>query len=134
MGLLIGAVQVSGEVRGKLKNVSLSKRKLIFPSQTLYIYLGIGALVGGALGLLLAFVSGSLQGPLGLNSKPEDSGRTAKQYRQDKRKKKATSGTPFLSPGYSSPNQISMSDSSRRSSRGKGVIGQTIMEELDSDY
>ncbi|KAK5167342.1 uncharacterized protein LTR77_007041 [Saxophila tyrrhenica] len=111
----------------------LAPFKFLARFETLYIYLGIGALVGGALGLLLAFICTSLQGPLGLEPQPLESGRTAKQYRQEKRRKREN-GLPLLSPGYSSPNQVSASNSSRRVGRGKGMLQQPIMEEVDSDY
>jgi hypothetical protein len=86
------------------------------------------------LGLLLALIYGSMKKPLGLDSKPEPQGRTAKQYREEKHKRKAKSETPIMSPGYLSPSHLSMSDSSRRAGRGKGLLSQTIMEEVDSDY
>jgi hypothetical protein len=89
--------------------------------------------VGIALGLLLAFIYGSLQGPLGLDSQPEPRGRTAKEYRQEKRKRKAKAEVPLMSPTYLSPAQLSQSDSGRKSRRSKGLISSTIMEEVDSD-
>ena len=102
-------------------------------NQTLYIYLGIAALVGIALGLILSLTYSSLGSLLGLNYQPAAPGRTAKQYREEKRKSKAQAEAPLMSPGYISPGHGSLSDGMRRN-RGEGLIAQTIAEEMDSDY
>ena len=102
--------------------------------KTLYIYLGIAALVGVGLGLLVSFTYDALRKPLGLDQDPQQPGRTAKQYREEKRKRKTKAEAPQITAGYVSPNNVSLPDGVRKSKRGKGVATQTIMEELDSDY
>lgn len=101
--------------------------------QTLYIYLGIAALVGIGLGLLVSFVYNALRKPLGLDESPQPKGRTAKQYRTEKRKRKTKAEAPLITAGYLSPSHLSTSEGARRA-RNKGLISQTILEEMDSDY
>jgi hypothetical protein len=113
--------------------------------QTIYIYLGVAALVGLAIGVIVNYVHGSISGALALNSVPEPPpGRTVKQYREAKRKQKArveaAHASPVMlspaniSPTQLSPSYLSMSDGARVSRRSKGLLSQTIMEEMDSDY
>lgn len=102
--------------------------------QTLYIYLGIAALVGITLGLLISLIAGSLNKILGLEPESTPPGRTAKQYREARRKQRVKAEAPLMSPGYISPGYLSLSDGMRKGNRGKGLISQTIMEEVDSDY
>jgi hypothetical protein len=101
--------------------------------QTLYIYLGIAALIGVGLGFVVSFIYDFLRKPLGLDELPPPQNRTAKQYRTDKRKRKAKAEAPLMTAGYLSPSHLSMSDGTRRR-RNKGLLSQTIMEEMDSDY
>ena len=126
-----------------MKSCSFSVRKHHtdpYLNQTLYVYLGIAALVGGALGLLIYLLFNSLSDILGLRSSPTtaddaSTGRTAKQYREERRKQKAKAEAPLMSPGYHSPGYGSLSDGMRKGNRvGKGLISQTIMEEMESDY
>lgn len=110
-----------------------SKGEPLTACQTLYIYLGIAALVGVGLGLLVSFVYEFLRKPLGLDESSSSQSRTAKQYRTDKRKRKAKAAAPLMTAGYLSPSHLSMSDGARMR-RNKGLLSQTIMEEMDSDY
>ena len=66
--------------------------------------------------------------------KSKDSDRTAKQYREERRKKRAEEKTPLISSGYASPAHVSLSDSMRGGKNAKGLTEQTILEEMDSDY
>ncbi|KAK3717733.1 hypothetical protein LTR37_005504 [Vermiconidia calcicola] len=93
--------------------------------ETLYIYLGIAAITGVVLGLVVSLIYRILRGPLGLDSEPASSGRTAKQYREEKRKQRA----PLMSPGLVPPIYVS----SRGNRGGKGLLPHTITEEMDSD-
>lgn len=121
------------------------------PPQTIYIYLGVAALVGLAFGLLHYHLSRWLGTSLGLAAVPEKSGRTAKQYREAKRRQKLRDSAPLMSAGGPtfrptvsadaiSPNgvpmsYVSLSEGSRGKARhGRGLLTQTIMEEVDSDY
>ncbi|KAK4984090.1 hypothetical protein LTR50_006832 [Elasticomyces elasticus] len=97
--------------------------------EDIYIYLGVGGLIGIAAGLMLHYFYGFLYTSLGLKSEPKPKGPTAKQYRAARKKKKAAIGfgEPMISPAY-----LGLSDRGR--GRGRGLISQTIMEENDSDY
>lgn len=86
------------------------------------------------LGFLVSFTYDALRKPLGLDNEPQQPGRTAKQYREEKRKRKTKAEAPQITAGYASPNNLSMSDGKSKTKRGKGLASQTIMEELDSDY
>ena len=130
-----GTVLFPGKVRG-IYHQTQSNINLLTAHQTLYIYLGIAALVGIGLGLTISFVYDSLRKPLGLDETQESRAsreRTAKQYRTDKRKRKAKAEAPLMTAGYLSPSHLSLSDGARRA-RSKGLLSQTIMEEVDSDY
>lgn len=91
------------------------------------------------IGLLVSYAYGSLSSLLRLDSKPEPAlGRTAKEYRVAKRTEKAKIEAPIMSSGAlspiaASPNHLSLSDSTAKGKRSKGLLNQTIME-VDSDY
>lgn len=56
-----------------------------------------------------------------------------------KRKQKVKAEAPLISSGTLSPNGVSpgylsLSDGTRKAPRSRGLLGQTIMEEMDSDY
>lgn len=86
-------------------------------------------------GLLINYIYRFLRGILRLDSGSQPTGRTAKQYRKEKRKQKARAEAPLMSSGNLSPSYLSMSDGVRKGNRAaKGLISQTIMEEMDSDY
>lgn len=106
---------------------------MLTASQTLYIYLGIAALVGITGGLIVSLVYGLLKEPLGLNSHAREPTRTAKEYREQKHKQKRTDSTGLDPSAYSSSNYASLSDGLRKTNRGKAA-SQTIMEESDSEY
>ncbi|TKA79999.1 hypothetical protein B0A55_02088 [Friedmanniomyces simplex] len=113
--------------------------------ETVYIYLGIAALVGIVLGLVQRYLSGLLFKLLRLDTK---SGappvRTAKEYREAKRREQAKAEAPLItagplspiasSPTQLSPSYLSTSESTRKFKRSRGVLNQTIMEEMESDY
>ncbi|KAK5133165.1 hypothetical protein LTR08_008101 [Meristemomyces frigidus] len=118
--------------------------RLLVKFETLYIYLGIAAIVGLVIGLLVSYVYSSLSGILRLDPKPEQPlSRSAREYREAKQAKKARAEAPLASSGSllagdAPPNQVftghaSTSDSMSRGRRGKGLLHQTIMEEV-SDY
>lgn len=81
----------------------------------------------------------TLKSILRLDARPKPNLRTAKQYREEKRKQKMKVELPpllspgHLSPGPLSPGYLSMSDSARKG-KHKGLLAQTIMEEEDSDF
>ena len=90
-------------------------------------------MVGIIGGLLISYIYSTLHGALRLDAQPEPprKTRTAKQYRESKRKEKAQAEAPLMSSGY-----MSLSDgmSIGRQRGSKGLLAQTIMEEMDSDY
>jgi len=113
--------------------------------ETIYIYLGIAALVGITIGLILRFLYGTLSRMLRLDRQPEaPPARTAKEYREAKLKEQTKAEAPLISSGPvlqngSSPTQLSpsyqiMSDSTRKTKRSRGLLNQTIAEEMESDY
>ncbi|WPH00796.1 Hypothetical protein R9X50_00362600 [Acrodontium crateriforme] len=117
--------------------------QLLAKLETLYIFLGVAAITGIAGGLIIGSISGSLNKLLRLDATaPKPPGRTAKQYRKAKQKQKVKSEAPLmtsgvLSPGPQSPGPLStgyFSLSDGKGSRGRGLLNQTIMEEMDSDY
>lgn len=105
--------------------------------QTLYIYLGIAALIGLAGGLVVSIIGGVLQGMLGLDANSEPKGRTAKDYRKARRKRDATGDTSTIP---SSPVDFSNFWDNTQAHKTKARPGAskaskppTILEELDSD-
>jgi hypothetical protein len=74
---------------------------------------------------------------LNLESKPQPTIRTAKQYREEKLQQKIKDDPSLagqhLSTGTVSPGYLSVSDSSRKGKRPRTLLAQTIMEEGDSD-
>jgi hypothetical protein len=74
---------------------------------------------------------------------PPKASRTAKQYREAKRKQKEAQEAPLMTSGALSPDgfatgalspvYLSMSDSARRGKRSRGLLNQVIMEEADSE-
>ncbi len=103
--------------------------------QTLYIYLGIAALVGVAIGLAQRYLYGRISRLLRLDSKPKASAptRTAKEYREAKRKEQAKAEAPLISAGSLPPSYLSTSESTRKGRSSRGLLGQTIMEEMESE-
>lgn len=111
--------------------------------QTIYIFLGIAALVGLTGGSIISLLCRVLKEPLGLSSrtakpaKPAKPGRTAKEWRAKKQQQKPTSwGMLSLQhdSGYSSANRSSDVKESRRGRSARTLLSSTIMEEMDSDY
>ncbi|GAB7362393.1 hypothetical protein MBLNU230_g2717t1 [Neophaeotheca triangularis] len=106
--------------------------QLLAKFETLYIYLGVAALCGLCGGLIVSYMYSMLDNALGLRSEQlverKPTGRTAKQYRQAKRKEKVKQEPAMLSPG-----SLSLSDGFG-SGRSHGLLNQTIMEEMDSDF
>ncbi|KAK3069653.1 hypothetical protein LTR53_011833 [Teratosphaeriaceae sp. CCFEE 6253] len=113
--------------------------------ETVYIYLGVAALVGVSIGLVIRYLNGVLSGILRLRNAPSrPPARTAKEYREAKRRQQAKEEAPRMtsgalppkaaSPTQLSPTYLSMSDSSRNFMRGRGLLNQTIAEEMESDY
>lgn len=107
--------------------------------QTVYIYLGVAALVGVLGGLTVRGVYGVLRKLLRLDARPVvPKGRTVKQYREEKRQQKLKDEPPALASTHTtrplSPGSVSMSDSSRRGRRQKTLLNQIIHEEDDSEF
>ncbi|KAK3673649.1 hypothetical protein LTR78_006554 [Recurvomyces mirabilis] len=115
--------------------------RLLAKLETLYIYLGVAAVVGLAIGAVMRYLYGSLSGVLHLDTPPA---RSAKEYRQAKRREKEKTAASFYPPLHASPQSTSptqpsqayysTSDAALKSRHGKGLLNQTIMEEMDSDY
>lgn len=134
MGMCAGPLSVSCQIRGFFTPNLFAWMPLI-QLQTLYIYLSIAALVGLTGGLAISLVYSSLQHPLGLDVHQKPAGRTAKQYRKEKQKRKTGSSSPLSSPQSNlTSGYFSLSDGLRRPHKGKGLLTQTIMEEGDSDF
>lgn len=111
----------------------------LLSAQTIYIYLGVAAIVGILGGLMMRGTYSTLKSVLQLDAHPEPKLRSAKQYREEKRKQKVKVEVPpllspgHLSPGPLSPSYLSMSDSARKG-KHRGLLAQTILEEEDSDF
>ncbi|KAK0265135.1 hypothetical protein LTR91_008314 [Friedmanniomyces endolithicus] len=113
----------------------LAPLALLAKFETLYIYLGIAALVGIAIGLAQHYLYSRLSKLLRLDSKPKASppARTAKEYREAKRKEQAKAEAPLISAGSLPPSYASTSESARKVRSSRGLLGQTIMEEMESE-
>ena len=113
--------------------------------QTLYIYVGIAAIVGLVIGLAVKYIYGSLTSILRLDPEPaRPISRSAREYREAKQAKKAKAEAPLMSSGSALlenalPNPVfaghlSTSDGGMSTGRrSKGLQTQIIMEEV-SDY
>lgn len=122
------AIQAPCETRGETPLSFVTCSRLTLP-KTLYIYLGIAGLVGIAFGLGLHFLYGLLHSTLRLGSKPRVWGPTAKEHRAAWRNKKAAkeaNESLMYSPS------TAMDDISPK--RRRGLLSQTIHEEIDSDF
>nr|POE65281.1 hypothetical protein CFP56_34948 [Quercus suber] len=137
-----GTVFAAGQIRGSWLSLSLSltERVLTRIAQTVYIYLGVAALTGITAGLAVSYVYRSLHSTLRLGAErsPRPT-RTAKEYREAKRKQQTKAESPLMSPStlsprHRSPDHLSLSDGMRRGQRARGLLNQTIMEEVDSDF
>ncbi|KAF2114911.1 hypothetical protein BDV96DRAFT_646778 [Lophiotrema nucula] len=104
------------------------KIQLLDRVETIYIYLGIAGLIGCLTGGILHLTFNTLSSALNIDSpagpKARTPGRTAAQYRMERRKKK---GTETLDQS-SSPSVL------RAGPRQRGLLAQTIIEEEDSDF
>ncbi|EME81843.1 uncharacterized protein MYCFIDRAFT_78728 [Pseudocercospora fijiensis CIRAD86] len=109
--------------------------------ETLYIYLGVAAIIGLLGGLLVAAIYSFLYNLFEFETPPEPARlRTAKEYRHDKQKKqKMEFEQPSrLSPRLLSPASLpsgygSLSDGARNGN-GMSLFATAIMEEEDSDF
>lgn len=95
--------------------------------ETLYIYLGVGGLIGVACGLLLHFLLNYMARTFNLRRAAPVRGPTAKEHRAAWRKKKLASVDPVL---FAST--LNVEDSPPRGRQG--LLAQTIHEEIDSDF
>lgn len=102
---------------------------LLTTLQTLYIYLGVAGLVGIGFGLGLHFFYGFLHSTFHLGHDVQVRGPTAKEHRAAWRQKQAAKVA--LDP-LMTASPIRADDSSPRGRRG--LMSQTIHEEIDSDY
>lgn len=87
----------------------------------------------------MSYAYGALQAVLGLESDPKQPTRTAKEYRETKRKQQIKAEAPLMSSGVlsprpQSPDHLLSSDGLRNGRRSRGLLNQTIMEEIDSDF
>jgi len=92
--------------------------------------------VGIAIGLAQHYLYSRLSKLLRLDSKPKASppARTAKEYREAKRKEQAKAEAPLISAGSLPPSSyLSTSESARKVRSSRGLLGQTIMEEMESE-
>ncbi|KAI6864972.1 hypothetical protein KC338_g5253 [Hortaea werneckii] len=139
----------------------LAPFRLLVKFETLYIYLGTAALVGLTIGLMVSLIYGSLSNIIGSNTTPAAAAaqsrlRSAKEYRETKKRKKQNrllsddspailspvpASSPvrvaqrdYLSAGYGGGGGGGISDHVRRSRRFHGLLDQTIMEATDSDF
>ncbi|KXT10769.1 hypothetical protein AC579_2318 [Pseudocercospora musae] len=108
--------------------------------ETLYIYLGVAAIVGLLAGVIVAAVYSILYNFFHLDTPPEPvSLRTAKEYRQEKQKQKldsaqsSLSSPRLLSPAALSSGYASLSDVARKGSK-RSLLATAIMEEEDPDF
>lgn len=110
--------------------------------QTLYIYLGVAALIGLFTGSLLHFSSSILIRVLDLQNLPEDSDRTAASVRVAREKKRHDDAWQASTPIQSRQARARMEYTSKdyseyiENNRGKrkeghGLLSQTILEEDD---
>ncbi len=113
--------------------------------KTLYIYFGIAAVIGLAFGVILHASSSVLVSSFNLSSGPEDRGQTAASVRAAREKKKlqqawqssilesdrSSSRTDAPIERYAEWLEKDMDMSQRREEQG--LLGQTILEEDDSD-
>ncbi|KAM3417350.1 hypothetical protein BST61_g5601 [Cercospora zeina] len=117
--------------------------------ETLYIYLGIAALVGILGGLLVSLITSKVTRTF-VKSRPitAQKARSVKDYRQQKEQQKVNDQLPTLlvplpptrqvngvspqrlSPASLSPGYLSLSDGSR----WRGLMSTAILEEDDSDF
>ncbi|KXT04855.1 hypothetical protein AC578_3422 [Pseudocercospora eumusae] len=104
--------------------------------ETLYIYLGVAAIVGLLGGVIVACVYSILYNFFDLETPPEPvSLRTAKQYRQEKQKQKLQSEhSSFFSPRLLSPAALSSGYGSLSEGCKGSLLATAIMEEEDSEF
>lgn len=103
------------------------------PLQTLYIYLGIAAIVGVVVGLAICYTSSSIQSLFGMDVEPQAPARSAKEYRESKRRQKAKDEAPLISPSQLSPTSSDLLEGVRRSNAGKTLLAQTSVGDLESE-
>lgn len=103
--------------------------------QTLYIYLGVAALIGLLTGFILHVSSALLVSIFELNSVPEERGRTAASVRADKEREKLEQS--WHNATFKDKNSIRKYDEwldqqTTRRGDDHGILGQTILEEDDN--
>ncbi|KAH6622211.1 hypothetical protein C7974DRAFT_414869 [Boeremia exigua] len=97
--------------------------------ETLYIYLGTAGLIGCMTGAVLYFIFKFLSSTLSIDAAskpPARRARTTAEFRTAQREKREK-----LSPVLQSPNRVAVDRTP--SSRRRGLLSQTIVEEEDSD-
>ncbi|TKA29011.1 hypothetical protein B0A50_03423 [Salinomyces thailandicus] len=124
----------------------LAPFQLLVKLEVVYIYLGVAAIVGVAIGVAIALIYSSLTSFIGSDSPSRRAQlRSAKEYRESKRRRKAAIEQPLtplsaatppvrISRDQVVPGHIGTSDSTRKGRRNQSLLSQTIMEEVDSDY
>ncbi|KAL2067853.1 hypothetical protein VTL71DRAFT_15951 [Oculimacula yallundae] len=105
--------------------------------ETLYIYLGVAAAIGLVTGSILHFSSSLLVSVLNLTPVPEETGRSAASVRAAREQKKldeAWERIPSKNETGLLRNDPEMEKFAEWLEKGdQGVLGQTILEEDDSD-
>ena len=110
--------------------------------QTLYIYLGVAALIGLFTGTFLHFSSSLLTRVLDLRTSPQESGRTAASVRAARERKRLEDAWQASTPIRSRQARRRMEDTSKdyseyvekdrgKRKEGQGLLSQTILEEDD---
>ncbi|CAL3965939.1 hypothetical protein PZA11_002753 [Diplocarpon coronariae] len=111
--------------------------RLFAKFETLYIFLGAAAIVGLITGSVLHISSSVLVSVFNLTPIPEDTGRTAASVRAARRKKRqeqALQNSTTKSESANSRDEASIEKYAEWLEKSEqGLLGQTILEEDDSD-
>ncbi|KAH7321452.1 hypothetical protein BKA65DRAFT_80886 [Rhexocercosporidium sp. MPI-PUGE-AT-0058] len=111
--------------------------KFLAKFETMYIYLGVAAIIGLATGFILHFSSSLLVSVFNLTAVPEETGRSAASVRAAREQKKldqAWDRIPTKGDSGDLRNDPEMEKFAEWLEKGdQGLLGQTILEEDDSD-
>ncbi|PBP20538.1 hypothetical protein BUE80_DR008647 [Diplocarpon rosae] len=118
-------------------SASLLPLKLLAKFETLYIFLGTAAIIGLITGSVLHLSSSVLVSLFNLNSVPEEMGRSAASVRAAREKKKLEQALPTSKAKSESANSRDEASIEKYTEwlekSEQGLLGQTILEEDDSD-
>ncbi|KAI9855276.1 MAG: hypothetical protein M1824_006203 [Vezdaea acicularis] len=105
--------------------------------ESIYIFLGVAAVVGILTGGILYLVSKLLVSVLGIGGSSDVTGRTAASVRAARRKRIAESRSPGKSGRFSAGSDLKREYAEwlepDREKKGKGLLSQTILEEEDDN-